>query len=110
MSQEITVLVYPVGKAPLHKKIDGSLESMQEIVKGYIQYVNLGSIAVKPELDGYDLYCNETGKLDGLEPNIQFPHDVVCGNFFISKADDEGNAITLTNEDIEKIVYHMETL
>lgn len=109
MNNQIKVLVYPVGKAPLAKKIDGSLESMQEIVGGSIQYVHLGSITEIEELNDYVMYCNEEGKLLGLPLNLIAPADFVVGDFFITKLDDDGESVSLTNDDIEKIVYQMES-
>ena|SRR6185312_4621569 len=101
------VLVYPVGQAPHTQEVDG-LEDMQKIVGGYIEYVDLGALSQIPELEGYDLYCNEEGKLIGLPLNVIFPADHMMGDFFISKANEEGETISLTKEDIEKIVYQME--
>lgn len=101
------VLVYNVGKAPVEKEVRG-LEDMQKIVKGYIQYVDLGAISGIKELNGYDLYCNEEGKLDGLEPNLLFVNDIVVGNVFISKANEEGETISLTDQDIEIILENLQ--
>lgn len=100
---KIKVLVYPVGCEPYVKDIGDDLSDMQDIVGGYIQYVDLGAMAGIKELYGYDLYCNEEGKLEGLPMNRMFPHDYIAGQFFVSKTGDEGEGVTLTDSDIELI-------
>lgn len=71
------------GKKPELISIDGSLESMQQIVGGLIQ-------AVYPFDDPVVLMCNDEGKLIGLEPNrvLRDPdtgrvYDIICGTFLI---------------------------
>lgn len=107
MSNEIKVLVYPVGQAPVVKMIDGQLDDMQSIVGGSIQAVDLGAIALIPELEGYDLYCNEEGKLLGLPVNRFSPYDYIAGQYFISKTGDEGETVTLTDDDIKYVMLYL---
>ena len=77
------VLVVTPGESPREVEIDGSLESMQNIVGGLIQ-------AVYPFDDPVALVCNDEGKLLGLEPNraLRDPnsgavYDLICGPFFL---------------------------
>ena len=56
------VLFIPCGKKPEVREIDGSLESMQQLVGGLIQ-------AVYPFDDPVALICNDEGKLLGLPFN-----------------------------------------
>ena len=76
------VLAVMPGKAPEELEIDGSLESMQQIVGGLIQ-------ALYPWADPVALVCNDEGKLLGLEPNRLLIneegeiYDMICGPFFI---------------------------
>ena len=78
----MNVLVVEPMKKPYTKEIDGSLESMQELVGGTIQ-------AVYPFVDQVALVCNDEGKLLGLTPNRLLkdakgePYDMVCGTFFL---------------------------
>ena len=78
----MNVLVVEPMKAPYAKEIDGSLESMQQLVGGYIE-------AVYPFKDPIALVCNDEGKLMGLPPNRLLrddsgqPYDIVCGTFFV---------------------------
>lgn len=100
----VKVLVYPIGQAPVVQEIKGSdnLKDMQSIVGGWIEAVNLGALTLNHQLDKYSLYCNEEGKLQGLPLNRQLQHDVVVGQFFVTKHSG-GETISLTDEDIELI-------
>ena len=71
------------GKYPKQVSIDGSLQSMQDLVGGLIQ-------AIYPFEDPVALVCNDEGKLNGLVPNrsLHDPetgkvYDIIFGNFFI---------------------------
>lgn len=87
------VLVVPVGKPPVVKTILSGLEPMQKLVGGYIEQVTL--------TDGLGLICNEEGKLQGLTPNRNFNGDTICGDFFLSRYNEEGETVDVTDEDIE---------
>ena len=66
-------------------EIDNDLESMQELVDGYIE-------EYMPFEDDAAIVCNEEGKMMGLAPNRaiydQDGHiqEVICGSFFICHA------------------------
>ena len=85
---------------PTVQEIDGSLESMQKIVGGYIQ-------AIYPFDDPVAIVCNDEGKLLGLPMNRALtddhgvPYDIVCGTFFITGVGCE-DFISLTEQQIEK--------
>lgn len=78
----MTILKIEPGKHPVTAEIDGSLESLQQTVGGYIQ-------AVYPFEDPVAVVCNDDGKLLGLEPNRCLCddhgkiYDVLVGTFFI---------------------------
>lgn len=90
------ILSVPVGSSPLELTIPRGLEAMQQQVGGYIEMVTLE--------EGIDLVCNEEGKLQGLPANRVIPElrDTIRGDFFISRHDDEGETIDLTDEDVKK--------
>lgn len=95
----IKVLVYPIGQAPVVQEIKSDdLADMQSIVGGWVEAVNLGAVTLNHELDKYSLYCNEEGKRQGLVPNRYFTHDVIVGQFFVTK-----HCVSLSDEDIELI-------
>ena len=98
--QKLRVLVVEPGQPPAVQEIDGSLESMQRLVGGYIQ-------AVYPFDDPVALICNEEGKLLGLPMNRTLrdargvPYDIVCGTFFLAGIAEDDFA-SLTDRQIEK--------
>ena len=98
------ILVAEPGKAPEVKEIDGSLESMQKIVGGYIE-------AIYPFDDPIALVCNDEGKINGLPPNRILIDktgdvlDIICGTFFLCEAlPTEENFTGLSDEEIEKYI------
>ena len=76
------ILVIEPGKAPVEREIDGSLQSMQEIVGGPIQ-------VMYPFGDTTVLICHEEGKLLGLTKNRAIytddaeVSDIVSGTFIL---------------------------
>lgn len=79
------VLLFQPGEKPALTEIDGTLESMQKIVGGYIQILY-------PFDDPIALVCNEEGKLLGLPLNRGLRdqtgkiYDVIAGTFFLCGA------------------------
>lgn len=82
------VLVVEPEKKPYLKEIDGKLNTMQELVGGFIQ-------AVYPFEDRVAIVCNEEGKIIGLPLNRALrdnngrPYDIISGTFFICAAPDD---------------------
>ena len=76
------VLVIEAGEQPKRKEIDGSLESLQKEVGGYIE-------AVYPYNDPIALVCDEEGKIKRKEPNRPlcdssgFMYDFIAGTFLV---------------------------
>lgn len=99
MDEKIRILFYNVIGKPNEVYTD-SLKGFQEIVEGNFEYVDLGFITGFIELRGYDLFCNEEGSLKNLPVNRVFKNGNIMGNFIISKANEYGNQISLTDEDI----------
>ena len=97
------VLVFPVGKNPEAREIDGSLESWQKIVGGYVENTqaiindcNLGKT--------YVLFCNEDGFMKELPLNRGY-----LGDFFITKVDygdgtEEPKFLTIPDKAIKAMV------
>jgi hypothetical protein len=83
------VLFYEVGKEPVVKEINGSLEEMQEMVGGYIEVVRLPNLG-KGILSGTDyvVVVNEEGLIKGLKPN----RGQLVGNLFVCAIDEEDDA------------------
>lgn len=92
------VVVKKPNENPFIKEIDGSLESMQSVVGGYIETLPLDRDAK------YIIVLNEEGKLIGLDPNFQYGRsDVIVGTVFICK-NGNGNLEGLTDEEAERIM------
>lgn len=91
MNKLRVVLVKP-GQEPIETEIDDSLAGMQAAVGGYIETVSL--------LGGAVLVCNEEGKLQGLQANRRLGHDVICGDFFVTASNDEGDFVSLSDEQV----------
>ena len=79
------ILLIQLGQKPTLTEIDGTLESMQKIVGGYIQ-------VLYPFDDPVALVCNDEGKLLGLPLNRGLRdgcgqiYDVIAGTFFLCGA------------------------
>lgn len=94
--KKIIVLHVSVEQEPQIVTIDGSLESMQALVGGWLEHVQLD--------DGLDLYCNEEGRLRNLPLNLRRENPIgntLNGDFFLCRSDQDGEAISLTPQDIK---------
>ena len=93
---KIQVVVKEPMKKPEIRTIENTLKAKQEIVGGYIEYF--------PFINGYDIVLNEEGKLEHLPANIVIHHDIVVGTIFISKANERGEDVGLTDEECEEVM------
>lgn len=96
--QNLKVVIVKPLLPPFVKEIDGSLESMQNIVGGTIQAIYPFD---NPEVA---LICNDDGKLIGLPLNRALRdksgdiYDIIVGTFFICSA-------PATSEEFESLTY-----
>ena len=96
------VLIVEPLKTSYEWEIENDLESMQEVVGGYIQ-------SIYPFYDEeLALICNEEGKLIGLPFNRALKdeegsiYDIVAGTFFLCRATaDSENFESLTDEQMK---------
>ena len=93
------IIVCETGKAPEVRQSSLGLKTMQELVGGMIQIIALE--------EGVDMILNEEGRLHGLPFNRTVTDSCgqewdVLGNLFIVGADEEGESIGLTDEQVEK--------
>jgi len=74
------IVYVPVGKEPEVRDIDGTLETMQELVGGNIETVPYENMR------GIVCVLNESGKVEGMLPNrlIFGGRDFIAGNFFVA--------------------------
>lgn len=108
-NKSIVVLVVEPEKQPVLKVLDGSLESMQDVVGGYIEMC-------MPFEDEVAIICNEEGKFCGLPLNRALYDeegemaDILAGTFFICYAPaDSENFLSLPEELIHKYAEMFET-
>ena len=94
------VLIVEPLKVPYTANIDGSLDSMQNIVGGLIQ-------VIYPFDDSVALVCNDEGKLMGLPLNRPLTdcngdiYDIIAGTFFLCAAPTDSDSFeSLTEEQI----------
>ena len=83
-------------------EMEYSLEAEQEFVGGYIQVISLN--------ENIDAVLNDEGKILQLPPNrVWFsedgePIDIICGNIFCCRHNDEGEFTDIKEEDIPVIL------
>ena len=99
MTNSIRIVIAEPGKLPVVSFITDSLQDMQQIVGGYIELFETTE-------SGIDLFCNEEGKLIGLEYNRFFPElqDIVCGPIIAVGHDEEGASVSLTEEQVKEAI------
>ena len=89
------VLIVEPEKAPRMASITGDLNSLQQVVGGYIE-------AVYPYDDPVAIVCNEEVKLIGLPLNRKLEdHDIIAGTFIVCGLGEE-DFDSLTPELAEK--------
>ena len=107
MSKEktIRVIVKRPYKEATVETVTNSLATFQEIVGGLIERVPF------PNLPEVDMYVNEEGKLIHLESNFMIPEyeDCVMGAAYVCGFDDDGNCVSLTDSQIEKVLDYINT-
>ena len=95
----IKVLKVEPLKKPTVCYLENKLEALQEAVSIDAEYVGLIEII---DLDRRTcLLCNEDGKLIGLMPNRRVGDDIICGVFYVTGQNEEGDLTSLTEEQIE---------
>lgn len=98
--KSIKVLVVEPHMPPYEAIIPNELESLQSMVRGYIEVVPLSNSAC--------IICNENGKLEGLEPNRRLYGDVLVGRFIIVGDDGGEHFVSISREDIQKYTHQFQ--
>ena len=96
---KIKVLKVEPKKLPEVCELENELEALQKAVSIGADYQGLIEILYVNE--GICILCNEEGKLIGLEPNRRIRNDILCGVFYVTGQDREGNLTSLTDDEIE---------
>ena len=96
----IKALMIEPGRKPCAVVLMNNLDALQKAVsvgapeQGLSEFVYLE--------DNVSILCNEEGKLIGLAPNRRLGKDILCGVFYVVAEDDEGELISLTEEQQER--------
>ena len=96
---EIKALMVEPLKEPKVITMKTDLESLQKAVsigadyQGLIEIISLG--------DRTCILCNEEGKLIGLDGNRRIGNDIIAGVFYVVGENDEGELISLTDQQLE---------
>lgn len=84
------VLIVEPHKLPYETDLGNDLHSMQKVVGGLIEPVQLDDDTI--------LVCNEEGKCLELEGNRRVEKDIIAGTFFVCGFDDEGEFCSLSDD------------
>ena len=96
MKKQIKAIMVEPNKRPCVVDLNDDLDSLQKAVsigapeQGLIEFVYLE--------DNVSILCNEEGKLIGLEPNRRLGDDILCGVFYVVAENDDGELVSLTEE------------
>ena len=107
----MNVLVLSNGELK-QKDINNTLEALQEIVSGYIEIPFLSEVFLENEID---IIINEEGKfIEGLNPEIAIVRkrdnqivDIVYGNCIFASHDEQGETVSLSDEQIKVITEEL---
>ena len=91
----LKILVVEPNKEPYQLEIQDDYKAMQGIVGGLIEAVYMFH-------DNALIFCNDEGKIIGLEGNRRIGSTVIAGTFFIVGDGTDGECCSLTDEQIEK--------
>ena len=90
---KIRVLIVEPNREPYKKRINHTLEDMQNVVGGLLEYIELEH--------NVDLIYNEEGKIYNLQMNRAIQNDIIAGTFFIA-GQHKGETISLSKKQIKK--------
>lgn len=94
------VIIKEVGKAPVIKDIENTLDTLKSLVGGYIEVVSME--------DNIILICNEEGKMQGLPPNFSMGYDVIVGTAVFVSFDGKEDFTDLNDWQIEYLMGKFE--
>lgn len=95
----IKVLKVAPKEKPLVVELDNNLDSLQKAVSIGMEGQGLIEII---ELDASTcILCNEEGKLLNLEPNRRLGRDILCGVFYVTGQNKQGDLCSLSPAAIE---------
>lgn len=84
----INILLCNVGQQPVVTRIDSRLTTMQKLVGGLIEFVDIGQ--------GLSIVCNE----DGIRLRLPQNRCGILGNFFFTKTGSHGRSVSLSDAEV----------
>lgn len=104
MKNENTIRVLKIepGKMPYEKEIQNDLEGIQAEVEGLFECVYLR--------DNCIAVVNEEGKINGMELNRRIGNDIMAGPFFICGDSEDGEFVSLTDEQAEMFASELKDI
>lgn len=103
MKKTIRVVVKKPFKKAVVQEIENDLKTLQGLVEGLIDCVTM------PTIEGVDMIVNDEG-LYMCVPNILVPEyrSALFGTLVIAGYNDEGDHISLTNEQIDQVMAYLD--
>lgn len=107
--KEITVVFKEPCGEPKIISIPANLASLQKCVEGDIEAASPSEELARR---GIVAYINDEGKLCGKLPNLWAfeKQDILVGNVLFVGTDEEGGDISLTDEDIVKVMEYCDSM
>lgn len=93
---KVKVLCKQVGKAAELRDVEDDYRVLQQMCGGCFSAYSVTSFVREPDLRNVVIYCNDTGKLDGLPPNCFIGSELFVGDIVFYAYDHEGGGIDLT--------------
>ena len=99
----IKVIVKQPNGDPEIKEVPNAYEEMAEFCHGFI---GMGEMPFNRRIN---YIVNDSSLVNGMEPNIVLPEyeNLIAGPVIFAGNDDEGNTISLTDEQIEKVMKYI---
>lgn len=96
-----------VGKPLEAREIEDDYKVIQELCGGFFSGYSVTQFVDLPELHNVVLYCNDTGKLDGLAPNCYIGKELLVGNIAFFAFDEHGEHIDITDRQVQLILNNI---
>ena len=102
--KKIKVLKVEPMKKPCLCILDNELHELQKAVSIGADYVGL--IEIIELSKDVCLLCNEEGKIINLEPNRRIGNDIICGVFYLTGQNKDGDLASLPESAIQFYMQH----
>ena len=103
----IEVLMVEPGREPSLVQLTNELTALQTAVSVGADYVGL--IEIIPLNDELCILCNEEGKILNLEPNRRLGRDILCGVFYVTGQNEDGDLTSLPDHLIQQYSSYFAT-